>query len=166
MPRKPKITLPKYEVIRDKQEKANYWSFEENDYCSGTVDESLKTGDYTIRGMEEIFTIERKWSTGEFSGNVSESRFERELDRMDLLPHSFLVFEFTLDDILAFPSGSGIPSKKWSRLRASPGYIMKRLIEIESNHKCKVIFAGDNGEWIAKLIFKRMNELYGAQSNA
>lgn len=155
--------MNKYRVLRDTQEKKNYWDFEESEKCLGTVwaDKGLTTGDYTLEGMENIFTIERKYSTGEFSGNISQARFERELCRMDKLPHSFLIFEFTLDDVYAFPSRSSIPSKKWYKLKVSANYILKRLIEIETNHKCKVIFAGNKGAEIATTIFKRMHELYG-----
>ena len=151
----------KYTVIRDTREQAFYWEFEPSEKCVGTVVANLKTGDYTIDGMQDIFTIERKFSTGEFSGNISEDRFERELERMDKLKHAFLIFEFTLNDIYNFPSNSTIPSNKWHLLRVTPNYILKRLIEIETNHKCKIIFAGNKGSEIAGTIFKRMEELYG-----
>ena len=153
--------MSNYTIIRDKQEKVNYWNFEPSEKCIGTIVEKLDTGDYTIKGMENIFTIERKYSTGEFSGNITEERFERELNRMDNLQHSFLVLEFTLDNIYNFPFGSGIPSKKWPQLRVTSNFILKRLIEIETDHKCKIIFAGNRGEEIATIIFKRMQQLYG-----
>jgi hypothetical protein len=152
--------MSKYLIVRDTQEKANFWNFEPSEKCIGTTDDSLSTGDYTIKGMEDIFTIERKYSTGEFSGNITEARFERQLCRMDAMKHSFLVLEFTLQDVYNFPSGSGIPSKKWSQLRVTPNFILKRLIEIETDHKCKIIFAGNKGEEIATTIFKRMQQLY------
>ncbi len=150
----------KYEVLRDTQEKAYYWTFEPNERCLGTFDEKLSTGDYTIRGMEKIFTIERKFSTGEFSGNISEDRFERQLCRMDKLKHSFIILEFTMADVYAFPSRSTIPSDKWHLLRVSANFIVKRLIEIETNHNCKIIFAGNDGAKVAEAVIKRMADLY------
>jgi len=95
--------MDKYTIIRDNQEKSNYWTFNANKYCDGTICEHLVTGDYTIRGLEDKFTIERKANTGEFSGNITKARFERELSRMDKLDHSFLILEFTLEDMYSFP---------------------------------------------------------------
>ena len=153
--------MNKYTVLRDQQEKANVWSFSPTELCRGTEETHLKTGDYTLAGYEDIFTIERKASTGEFATNINEARFSRELVRLDGLKHSFLIFEFTLDDVYSFPFNSGIPAKIWPKLRVTSNYMLKRIIEIETNHNVKVIFAGDRGPEIALVIFKRMVELYG-----
>lgn len=150
----------KYEVIRDQREKANVWNFPPSNYCVGTTEAFLLSGDYTIKGLENVFTIERKASTGELSGNITDPAFERELDRMDKMEHSFLIFEFTLDDVYKFPYNSSIPSKIWPKLKVSSNYIIKRLIEIETNHKVKVIFAGDKASDYAQRIFKEMNTRY------
>lgn len=158
------IYYPKYTVIRDQQEKNNWWEFPESPWCYGTVVKHLKTGDYTLEGMEEFFTIERKYNTGEFSANICEKRFERELERMDKMSQSYLILEFTLDEIESFPHKSGIPSRFWPKLKVSPKFIRKRLIEIMSDYNIQVILAGDRGAEYAEWIFKRMNVLYGDQT--
>jgi len=150
----------KYRVLRDQQEKANFWDFPESEYCVGTTTTNLKTGDYTLEHLVDKFSIERKYSTGEIATNINEKRFERELDRLDKLDHSFILCEFTMDDIFSFPAMSGIPSKFWPKLRVSSNFLIKRLIEIETSHKTKIIFAGKHGSDYARRIFKRMNELY------
>lgn len=155
-----KIITP-YMAIRDVQEKSGVWSFAKSDICLGTTERALKTGDYTIEGLEDIFTIERKASTGEISGNITEKRFENELNRMDAMTHSFLICEFTLEDIFSFPFNSGIPSRFWPKLKVTSNYIVKRLVEIETDHKVKIIFAGKRGPEYAEAIFKRMMKLYG-----
>ena len=152
--------LNKYIVMRDKQEKANYWEFGPDDYCEKTIAESLDDGDYTLVGFEKTFSIERKANTGEFAKNVTEGRFERELDRLDKLPHSFLLLDFSLDDIYRFPYNSGIPKYLWPKLRVGSNFILKRLIEIQTTHRCQVILTNGKGKDIAKLIFKRMIEMY------
>ena len=43
----------------------------------------LNTGDYSIEGMESIFTIERKMSVSEIANNITENRFKDVLDRLD-----------------------------------------------------------------------------------
>lgn len=151
----------KYQVIRDIQEKANYWDFSTSSTCLGTVSESLPTGDYTLRGYEEILSIERKFSTGELAKNVTEARFERELARLDKFPHPYMICEFDFDDLYSFPTRSGIPPRFWSRLKVTNKFLIKRIMEIELDHKVKIIFAGQNGEKRAELIFKYIVQKYG-----
>lgn len=150
----------KYTVIRDSREQKNYWTFEENNVCAGTIVEKLNTGDYSISGLENIFSLERKYSSGELAKNITEKRFERELERMDKFEHSFLVLEFTLEDVLQFPFGSTIPRSRWKDLKVSSNFILKRILEIETSHKVKIIFAGKNGKLIAERIFSRIIEIY------
>lgn len=152
----------KYTILRDTQEKANYWNFNKSINCNGVVDKSLKTGDYTLENFEDIFSIERKASTGELSGNLTTKRFENELKRGSKLKHFYLVLEFSLADLMRFPYGSTIPKCIWKKLRVTPQYLLKRLIELQTQYNCQVIFAGDadNAKVIAKAIFKRMAEMY------
>ncbi len=148
-------------IIRDSQEKANYWDWSTTSEFSGTVTRSLKTGDYTLEGYEDIFSIERKASTGEIAKNVTEARFERELDRLDKLPHSFLICEFDFDDLLSFPTRSGIPQRYWHKLRVTSNFLVKRMTEIDLNHKVKIIYAGSLGQERAEIIFKYITKKYG-----
>lgn len=57
----------------------------------------LVTGDYTIAGMEERFTLERK-SLSDWYRTVGQERerFEAELDRMDGLDFAAVIIESTL----------------------------------------------------------------------
>ena len=147
-------TIKKYTVIKDTREQLG-WDFK------GMIEGKLQTGDYSIVGLENIFTIERKANTAELAKNINEKRFERELIRMDSLPNSFLILEFTLEDVLQFPFNSTIPKSKWKYLRVSSGYILKRILRMEIDHKVKIIFAGSNGKYITERIFSEMMELYG-----
>ena len=62
---------PNYTVIQDTREKEG-WYFSEYDKCSGMESGTLKTGDYTLRGFEELVCIERKASTSEISQNLGK----------------------------------------------------------------------------------------------
>lgn len=159
---KPEVvpTLSRYTIIRDSREKSGYWHFNESTSCTGTVEGTLKTGDYCIEGFEDIFTIERKASTGELSGNITQKRFENELKRMDKLKHAYIICEFTLDDVLRFPYNSTIPSYVWPKLRVTSSYILKRIVEIETTYNVHFVFAGNNSKEVAKAIFRRMAEMY------
>jgi hypothetical protein len=157
-----------YTVIRDKKEKSGYWQFNKSLKCNGTIDKTLLTGDYTLLNYEHIFTIERKASTGELSGNLTTRRFENELKRMAVLPHSFLLLEFDLKDICNFPLNSGIPKPIWRKLRVSAGYLLKRLVEIQCTYpNIQIIFAGnrENAQKIALQIFKEMAGRYAEKIN-
>lgn len=155
----------KYTVCRDIQEKSGYWNFCKSSLCEGTIVQNMKTGDYTLVGMEEFFTIERKANTGEFSGNITQKRFERELARMDKMDQAYLVLEFTWDDVDSFPYKSGIPTKFWPDLRVTSKFLRKRIFEFMSDYNIQIILAGNRGEEIAEQIFKRMNVLYGQAKN-
>ena len=121
----------------------------------------LPTGDYTIQGFEKILTIERKQSTSEFSQNILEARFDRELVRLEAFKYPFIILEFTMDDILDYPKGSGIPIRLWPKLRINSWKLLKTLMEYELKYKTKIILAGKNGKEVAASIFKRVVEREG-----
>lgn len=159
------IYHPKYTVVRDSREQSNYWEFPESPWCNKTIEAGLKTGDYSLLGMEKFFTIERKASTGEFATNVCEKRFTRELERMDKMDQAYLILEFTYEDIESFPANSTIPSKYWKDLRVSAKFLRLRFFEIMSDYNVQVILAGNRGPEYAEQIFKRMAKLYNGKEN-
>ena len=127
-----------------------------------TAKKKLDTGDYTIEGFENILAIERKKSVSEIATNLSESRFSDVLDRLNKIKHSYMVFEFSLDEVYSFPVGSDIPKKLWDKLRISGNYIIKRLIEIQLKYNIQVVFCGDsdNAEKFSASLMKRIYEQY------
>lgn len=128
-----------------------------------TSKRKLDTGDYSIEGMESIFTIERKMSVSEIATNITENRFKDVLDRLSKIPHAYLIMEFNIEDIYSFPVGSDIPKKLWDKLRVKGNYIMKILLEASINHNIQLIFCGDpdNAEKTAVSLMKRIYEKYG-----
>lgn len=147
-----------YRVIRDTREQAGQgWLFEEGPNCGGTTIQTLKTGDYTIEGFEKALCIERKGTVGEFAQNIVQKRFINELERMRTFAHSFVILEFTLDDLLAFPANSGIPKFLWKKLRISNWFILKKLTEFQLMYPTKFILAGINGREVAASIFKEVS---------
>lgn len=127
-----------------------------------TAKKKLDTGDYTIEGFENILAIERKKSVSEIATNLSESRFSDVLDRLSKIKHSYMVFEFSLEEVYSFPVGSDIPKKLWDKLRISGNYIIKRLIEIQLKYNIQVVFCGDsdNAEKFSVSLMKRIYEQY------
>lgn len=127
-----------------------------------TAKRKLDTGDYSIEGFEEILAIERKKSVGELATNLSESRFKDVLNRLSKIKHSYMVFEFSLDEVYQFPVGSEIPKRLWDKLKITGNYIIKRLIEIQLEYNIQVVFCDDpsNAEKFTVSLMKRIYERY------
>lgn len=162
-----KTTIAKYKVIRDIQEKKDVWEFPPSKYCSGTEVNHLLTGDYTLEGFEDIFVIERKANTGELAGNVCTKQFENELARGDKLKHFFILCTFSLKDVTNFPYNSNIPRSVWPKLKITSNLLLKRIIELQMDHKVQFLFCDniDTAKEVARSIFKRMIERYGTCQN-
>ncbi len=153
----------KYKVLRDKQEKNNFWTFPPSDYCEGTEVVHLKTGDYTVQGHESEIIIERKGRLSEFAGNVSEDRFWNELERMEAFPRAYLICEFEYKDILMWPFGCGLPPNVLKRIRVTKNFILKCITRIQMDYKTKVMLVGKQGQMLASLMFKKLMDDNGAK---
>lgn len=154
-----------YSVIIDSREKIP-WQFEIDDKCLSSVVATLKSGDYSIAGLEDKLCIERKQSVAEFATNIHESRFEDWVTRLSKFEHAFLMLEFSIDDILRFPVGSNIPPKIWPKLRVSSERILSVIAKLQVNYGINVIFAGDvsNAILLAKNIMYRTQILYSGEN--
>ena len=152
----------KYKVKKDTREKEKHgWIFPVSDQCLGTEVETLKTGDYTLEGYEKILTIERKGTSGEFAQNIVQSRFEKELIRLEEFEQPFIILEFELEDVVNFPQNSGIPEKICQKLRITPQFYLKKINELQLKYRTKFVFAGKRGREFASSLFKRVVEKYG-----
>lgn len=155
----------KYVVLRDTREKVGQgWEWRASKYCAGTTTRKLDTGDYTLEGMENFLTIERKGSISEWAKNVTETRFADELERLDAIQFPWILLEFDMRDVLNYPVGSGIPKHRWKYLKFRGPFILKRMSEIEMNHRVHVVLCGGSGKDVASNIFKRTIE-YAQQRN-
>jgi hypothetical protein len=152
------IDFSNFHIIIDTREQ-HPWSFE---HMTKTVSK-LDTGDYSLKGLENLFCIERKGSVSEVANNITEKRFKDVVDRMRRIPYAFLLLEFDLEDILIYPVGSNVPKKMWDKLKISPKFILKHIIELQILHNIKVVFCGDasNAEKMAITIMRKIYELYG-----
>lgn len=140
-------------VYRDSAEKKG-WIFLSDDEIEITEKANLFTGDYTIKGFEKDFIIERKGSTAEFAHNIFEKRFEDELIRLEDFKYPILICEFTMEDLRDFPVNSGIPPKIWNKVKVRGKYLMSAFARYQVKYKTKFILAGTEGMSIAKSLFK------------
>lgn len=145
-----------FTIIIDTREQQP-WSFEH----FTTAHKKLDTGDYSIEGLEHLLAIERKKSVSEFANNITESRFRDVIDRMSKMKYSFLLLEFDLSDVLSYPIGSTVPKKMWDKIKISPAFIIKNLLDLELFHNIQVIYCGgsSDAEAMASHILKKVNYL-------
>jgi ERCC4-type nuclease len=149
-----------FNVIVDTREQKP-WVLNSKD-VNETISRKLDTGDYSIEGLENIISIDRKMTVSELAGNVTQKRFEAELIRMQKIKHSFLLLEFSIDDILMYPVGSDIPKSRWKTVRVKGHFLFKKIMEIPIIHGVDVMFCGDrdNAEYTAVSLLKRAYEKY------
>ena len=157
-----KMVNDKFNIIRDSNEqKGHGWTFIKTDRCLGTTIEKLPTGDYTIKGLEKEFTIERKGRISEWATNLFEDRFHRELERLDKFEHPYLILEFPFEHMELYPKFSGIPSYLWSSLKVKGPQLIKAYHELRLSHpRIRVDFVGPSGKAYALSLFKRIFDLY------
>lgn len=103
---------------------------------------ALKTGDYQLKGKENLLSIDRKASISELVSNLFDDyvRFKKELIRASEIDNFYLICEFGLEHVILFPKTSGIPRRKWPYIRSSPESIMKKLNTIYETYGVKTIF--------------------------
>ena len=149
-----------FTIIIDTREQQP-WSFEH--YT--TASKKLDTGDYSIEGLEDIICIERKKSVTEVANNITESRFIDVIDRMSKYKYAFLLLEFDLEQVLNYPVGSNLPRRLWDKVKITPAFIIKHILELQLNHNIKVLFCGSqsDAEKMAEYILKKAHYIERVQ---
>ena len=147
-------TYNNFTIIVDTREQQP-WIFK--DYAK--AHKKLDTGDYSIEGLENTLTIERKKSSSEFATNVVESRFKDVVMRLSQFKYSFILLEFDMQDLLDYPVGSTVPKRMWDKVKITPAFLIKHILELQLNHNIKIMFCGnaENAEKLAEFIFKKIH---------
>jgi ERCC4-type nuclease len=145
-----------FEIIVDTREQQP-WVFENHIKAC----EKLDTGDYSVRGLENLLCIERKKSVSEIANNITEKRFKDVVARMTRYKYSFLLLEFDFDNVLSYPIGSNVPKRMWEKLKITPNFLIKHLVELQVFFNIKVLFCGSpsNAEKMALSIMKKVYEI-------
>lgn len=124
-PRRPEDLVPV--VVIDTREKKPYW-------FAKSVVKSLKTGDYSIEGLEDRVTAERKSHQDCFSSmGLVRPRFQREMERMAEFEYAAVVIESTLPGIIRGSTFGAV----------APGSVVNALLTYSVRFNVHIIFAGD-----------------------
>jgi ERCC4-type nuclease len=132
-------------VIADTREKK---CFNLEFYGFNVIHRALKSGDYSVLGMEDFISIDRKASIEELVSNLfyDYKRFKKELIRASIIPQFYLVLEFNQSWVDIFPNGTNIPKKRHPYLRANTKLIYHKLDLIYKNYGVKTIFCENREE--------------------
>lgn len=143
-----------FEVIIDTREK-NPWELTSSSIREVSY-EGIKTGDYTVRGLEGVLCIERKKSVAELAQNINQKRFKNELERMREFRWKYLLLEADLQEVIDFPKGADLPPKVLEKIRVSGAYLLKCINRMESKYGVHFIFCGNryNASWVATNLMK------------
>ncbi len=107
------------------------WTFDAGLFTTERAD--LMTGDYSIPGLEDILTIERKSLGDAVSTTIHDwRRFRKQLYRMAGMDCAIVVIEGSVEDILLHKYESD----------ADPLSVLGKLISITIDHAIPVVFAG------------------------
>ena len=93
-----------YTVIKDTREQDG-WFFSPYDRCKGMEVATMKTGDYTIKGHEDLVCVERKGPITEIATNLGKKKkpFQAEMERMKSFDFRFILLEFSASDVINYP---------------------------------------------------------------
>ena len=119
-----------------------------------TVTQTLKTGDYSVVGLEDNVCVERKSLADLFSSvGTGRERFEREMVRMSEMQYAALVIESSLAGIFTNPP---------ARSKMSPKSVFRTLIAWSQRYNVHVwpMWNREAAERVTYLILKRFFDDY------
>ena len=94
---------PKLTIIRDTREQRGY-KFANIQPRPMIINDGLKSGDYSLRGMETEVAVERKSMADAFqSFGKNRKRFERELVRLSKMTYAAVVVEAGWEEVFNHP---------------------------------------------------------------
>lgn len=138
------MKLKKFTILRDNKEKVGYWNLSFASHFGKEEVVHLKTGDYTLKGFEDLICIERKKTTGEIAINLGQKykQFEAEMVRMSTIKYKYIICEFSIENLMEFPVNSGVPKYLWKYLRLSGQFMLSRINTLSESYGVEFIFAG------------------------
>lgn len=179
----------KYTVIKDTREQDG-WFFSPYDRCEGMEIGTLHTGDYTLKGYEDVVCVERKGSVSEIAMNLGRKKkqFYDEMERMREFPFRYLILQFSASDLIDYPVSlldendkqlwdryvnGEIALPKYKRFsvvtntKITGKYLLKALLEIGIKYEVQILFADNknNAFTMCNSIFKRLTELFDRGSD-
>ena len=152
-----------FNVIVDTREKLP-WSLSSS-CIRETKYEKLRTGDYSVEGLEEDLCIERKMSVSEIAQNVNQKRFKKELERMMTYRWRYILLEAHMQEVVDYPHASDLPPNVLNKIKVSGSYLLKCINRMEASYGVHFIFCGNsyNAAWVAINLMKEAVRITDAE---
>jgi ERCC4-type nuclease len=149
-----------FTIISDTKEKMP-WSFNSSSVL-GVEYTHLKTGDYSVKGLEHLLCIERKRSVAELAGNIHEKRFFKELERMQEFKYKYILLESTMQHVLDYPHMENLPDSIKQKIKINGAYILKCFNRIQVKYNVNIVYCGTtfNAQWVAVNIMREVATLH------
>jgi ERCC4-type nuclease len=126
----------------------------------------LDQGDYSLKGLEHIVSIERKASANELYTNLSSKtfreRFYAEAKRLEeRVKFRFIIVEQDCEDIFN-PSSYAVNTMRRNKFSAymPPAVVLEHLICFMLQHNIHVLFAGNKAKSVAKKILLEVHDMH------
>jgi len=125
-----------FAFVIDSREKRPY-------LLDGSIQSPLKTGDYSLKGMEAVFAIERKSHDDIFACLTSNlPRFKRQLKRLGALKRSALLLDTTVSSILLGHPMCRLPGEE----------ALKRILCLSETYGVPVYFCDRKGAEVCRIL--------------
>lgn len=69
-----------------------------------------------------------------------------------------------MEHIMNFPIGSNIPKRLWNKIRISPAFLLKHILDLQLHNNIKIIFCGNSNN-AEKVALSIMRKVYKENSN-
>jgi ERCC4-type nuclease len=153
-----KPSIQNFTIIIDTREQRPYTFQNIKPEPPETIIQGLKTGDYSLAGLESCICVERK-SMIDLFGSVGKgrARFEREMERMSKFDYSALVIESDLSSIFVNPP---------ARSKMNPKAVFRTIISWSVKyHVCVFpLWNRESAERTTYLILKKYWDVFCEQS--
>jgi len=131
---------PPFTVIIDtKEQKPLEFKNAEATVLEGIERKKLDTGDYSIKGLEDIVCIERKATVAEIAKNVTQDRFDRELKRMLEYKYRFLICEFSWSDVARYPNNLNLSAEAKKARRVKGPFVRSKICDYALDYNIQVL---------------------------
>jgi len=131
-----------------------------DEYFEKPVVKKLDTGDYSIVGLEDILTVERKKSVLEIAANMTQKRFKDAISRVADMKYKILVCEFDYHEMVHFPYVNSVPVHLRRKMRkVSAKWMLSFMLDITIKYEIPVFYAG-NSKYASTLTQTYLNKIW------
>jgi len=145
--------VPRPVILIDTREQDPFSFKSYPNWISGEKKATLKTGDYSVVGMEDILVLERK-SLNDIVSTLAHNRtrFFNECERMTQFRHKAIIIEASYQDLKS-------PYTFFSGVEAHPNGIVGSLDALEARYNIPIIYTSQHKDlaqekaasWMSKL---------------